>query len=203
MSRIPKWRAIDASELIDPIDETTVPKSIPACPAIYLWRRRYAPPDDAKTSAEACMAWIHEVTSQPAARIGRKPLSHCVWTDGIQIGGGGLTSNKEQLLQRMSAKRATRESVLNYIETLSAFALPIYIGESDNLRKRVKQHLDGHTGLGDYLEQYLGIAWRDVTLHYCVLSSSPEMSEAAKSLQEMFELLAQRILVPFATERPG
>ena len=79
----------------------------------------------------------------------------------------------------------------------------IYFGESNNLYVRVRQHLDGATGLKSYLNEQLGLEWPDVEFRFLVLSEKSETSEDMKKFQQLIELMAQRLLAPFATERPG
>jgi len=126
-----------------------------------------------------------------------------VWSEGIKIGGGGLTETKMKTLESISGNSQLRGFVINYLESLSQFCPAIYIGKSNNLRVRVKQHLDGETGLVAYIEDLLQLHWQDLQFQFFTTSKNTNMSDQAKATQELLELIAQRVLAPFATERPG
>ncbi len=170
---------------------------------MYLWRRRIVAPERSISSADACEEWINEVVEQPAARIKRKQLTHCVWTDGLQLGGGGLTPEKARTLDEAVRRADRRKLFVRYVEGLSQFTPPIYVGQTGDLRARVGQHLKGDTQLYSYVRDTLALAWEDLDLRYLQVSESASLSDESRVLLELLELITQRVLAPFGTERPG
>jgi hypothetical protein len=197
------WVQIDGAELFDARDEGRLKDLVPNVAGLYVWRRKLVAPTSCKSSSQDFRNWVLELAEQANARLGRRALSHCVWSEGIQVGGGGLTENKVQTLDAIAANSKLRRLVISYIESLSDFHPAIYIGEADNLCKRVKEHIDGETGLHQYADKFLELKWEDLRFCYFKTSKTPGVSTHAKSIQELLEMIAQRALAPFATNRPG
>ena len=197
------WKTQDATELVEAIDSESLDDLLQDRPAVYLWRRRFSAPSGCISDAKTCESWISEVSSQPLGRVRRKSIAPCLWTEGLQVGGGGLSPDKQNTLEAACAARSQRQVLVNFLEGLSDFTQPMYIGQTNNLKVRVKQHLCGETGLQSYVFDTLGLSWDDIQFRYINLSKSKKMSAEARALQELLELIAQRSLAPFATERPG
>ena len=53
------------------------------------------------------------------------------------------------------------------------------------------------------METQLGLSWTEIDFRYLVLSASAELSDDARSLLLLMELVTQRVLAPFGTDRPG
>jgi len=202
MTRHFVWKTIEATELVEAIEEEGLSDLIPAGFGVYCWRRCFHAPSVTSNSAEACKNWILEMATLPAGRLGRSALSHCAWSEGIQVGGGGLTDTKEHTLEKLARERRKRDILVGFVESLSQFTPILYVGEGD-LRRRTKDHLTGTTGLAKYVEDTLGLRWESIQFSFCSLSKSESPSEEVKAVLELLELLAQRTLAPFGTERPG
>lgn len=203
MAKQLSWTVQDAGELIDARAERNLAELLPAAPAIYLWRRKLTAPLVCRGSDREFRQWVKDTCQQPSARLSRRTLSYCVWFDGLQVGGGGLSADKEKTLEVLGASRKGREHVLSYIESLTALMPVIYLGQTDNLLARVRSHIDGTTGLRAYITDLLGLSWQDVDVWYVVTSPTGEGSEHGTAIRELLELIAQRIVAPFAVERPG
>ena len=197
------WKVIHAAELGDALESSTLGQLVPRQPAVYLWRRKFIAPSSCRSSQEACQEWVKHVVGPPAATLTRRQLSHCVWTNGLQIGGGELTREKQQTLEDVSVQSERRRFLIDYIEALTEFTTPIYVGQAVDLRKRITQHLKGDTGLYEYVTGQLRLSWDDLELRYLIVSSSTHLSEDARLLLQLLELVTQRVLAPFGTERPG
>jgi len=198
-----QWREVNATELVEALDDSSLGDLVPSASGIYLWRRRLAAPDLCEASAEGCIEWILSTTRQPAARLSRVPLSPCVWSDGLQIGGGELSREKMSALEAVASNRRVRKLLGDYVGNLSGFTPPIYIGQTNNINTRVKQHLKGETGLYGYVANDLGLDWNDLAFYFLILSIHTDLSEDAQTLQELLEMIAQNVLAPFATKRMG
>jgi hypothetical protein len=198
-----RWNTHDGSELIEALEDGTLSDIVPPRGGIYVWKRRLVAPSTVIADTSSCEKWVREVCAQPSGRLGRKALGPSVWTEGLQFGGGQLTVEKENTLAKISSNRRRRELLVAFLESLSEFMHPIYVGQSNSLSKRVKQHLRGETGLFDYLHDMLGLEWTDIQYKYLALSKSEIASPEVKALLELFEFLAQRALAPYATERAG
>ena len=197
------WKVLHATELSDALESSTLDQLLPTQPAVYLWRRKLLAPNSCRSSNSACHEWVKKVVQPPAATLTRRPLSHCVWTNGLQIGGGELTREKQETLHRICAQSDRRRVLIDYIETLTAFTTPIYVGQATDLRKRIAQHMKGETALYEYVKDQLRLSWDDLELRYLPVSKSTDLSENGRLLLQLLELVTQRLLAPFGTERPG
>ena len=197
------WKCIPGDEMVDAFSESSLSELVPQSSALYLWRRRIVYDPSITSTPQACIDWLEDLAEQPAAVLGTRPLSHCVTIEGLVLGGGGLTHEKRDAIPSATQQRRMRERVARIMSSLTNFMPPLYIGEANNLRMRVHQHLRGDTGLQYYIESSLGLRWADLEMHYHELSRSPNTSAEAKRIQELLEFLAQRAIAPFGTARPG
>lgn len=197
------WKKLEVRDLVDASFEGGLKDILPNRPGIYLWRRNFNSSSSICNGKSEFVSWLEQITQQPNAVIDATQLIHCVKSTGFSVGGGGLTDDKRSTLDHFANDHKFRKFLMNYVETLADFTPPIYIGEADNLLTRVKKHLNGKTSLQDYVECKLGLKWNDLSLHYLVTSKKGELSDSSKSLQELFELISQRLLSPYGTRRPG
>lgn len=199
------WSAIPASDLIECREDGTLVEEVPPLPGLYVWRRRYTAHQADVFSADEFVEWIISLCRQANAKLPSTTISHCVHTDGIRIGGGELPVDKLRVLQAVSEIPTKRRHLAKIIQELSAFTPPIYVGETNNLRRRLREHLDGSTGLYSYASGVLGLDWVD--LDFCYLNTSPSVTDVSNDTDEPYrqtcELIAQRLLAPFAVKRPG
>lgn len=198
-----KWKCISGDELIDAYLESAISELIPLSSGLYVWRRRIVYDQECVSTPESCSEWLQRLVDKPSAVLHERALSHCVTLQGLTMGGGGLSVDKEKALSLVTEHRKMRERVVAIMASLTIFTPPIYIGETNNLRSRVQDHLGGKTGLKGYVEKELELRWPDLEFHYHELSSTTNTSIQAKRVQELLEFLAQRTLAPFGTVRPG
>ncbi len=197
------WKCISAEEAIESLNEGTLRDIVPDSPGLYLWRRRVIHEPQVASTQEACAKWLYGLASTPTAVLGERPVSHCLKLQGMIIGGGGITADKEETLSVATEKRGMRNHIVDLMASLTRFMPPIYIGEASNLQTRIKQHLRGETELKSYVEDGLGLSWDDMEIHFHELKVSAEVSTEVKKTLELLELIVQRSLSPFGTQRPG
>ncbi len=102
-----------------------------------------------------------------------------------------------------SNDRIRRKLVVGFVASLRQFSPALYVGQSNNLRLRTANHLNGDTELSEYLVRDLELTWADVELSFCKMSKTSDPSKASRELQELLEFVAQRSLSPLGTKRPG
>lgn len=172
---------------------------VPCLPGVYIWRRKFLGPPGGANNIGVFTSWVKELTSQPVAKIKRMKLNHCLSLEGLQVGGGLLSPEKDETLSGINSP-GIRKFVISFVQSLSVYTAPIWVGESGNLCQRVKQHLDGATELKSYVET-LGIDLSDLQLHYMPFSAEDHL--ITSDLIKLLEMISQRILAPFGTQRPG
>lgn len=203
MINVARWKCLGGDEISDADNESSLPELIPRVSGLYLWRRRIICEGSTVSTSSVFSRWLERLADDPSGVLNERRLSHGVRLTGIRVGGGGLTADKRESLSIASENRRMRERVGGVMASLTQYMPPIYIGEANNLCSRISQHLRGETHLKDYIFESLGLHWGDVEVHYHELSSTINSSDRAKSLQELLELIAQRALAPFGTDRPG
>lgn len=199
------WSSVSASDLIDLRDEGQLSEAVPPAPGIYVWKRHFDVAKAEQLPPQDLQVWVQAVCAQAAARLPGAVITHCVRTDGINIGGGELPPDKLRMLDEVSHTAKKRRLLLRFIEYLSCFTPPIYIGQANDLQRRVREHLDGNTSLQSYVHQTLGLTWQDIVFFYLRTAPAPEATDAPteEAFRELLELTAQRLLAPFAVRRPG
>lgn len=198
-----RWIQIYGTDLIDAISDSTLGDLIPKSAGIYLWRRRLQIDPSILSDSDVIGAWLEAECRKPMAILSEKRINYSATWLGMRIGGGQLTSDKKGALIKAASSGRKREHLSSFIASLNAYTPPLYVGESNNLAKRVKDHLSGETRLEAYVRGKLGLRWQDLELNYLKLTDASELSDNVKSYQQLLEYIAQTILSPFGTERPG
>ena len=198
------WKVIHATELSDALESSTLGQLVPGQPAVYLWRRKLVAPSSCRSSQEACQEWVNTCRGGTGCCLDSPTaVTLCLdqrLADRRWRAYAGEATDPEGGL---CFKRTRRRLLIDYIEALTEFTNPIYVGQTLDLRKRITQHLKGDTGLYEYVTEQLRLSWEDLELRYLIVSSSIHLSEDARLLLQLLELVTQRVLAPFGTERPG
>ena len=192
------WETFDFTTLNEAKNDN-LQNFVKCLPGVYIWRRKFLGPTGGAINVDIFKSWVRELTSQPVAMLDKTQLNHCLFVEGVQVGGGGLTPKKEETLNGIDST-GMRKFVVDFVQSLSIFTAPIWIGQTGNLCQRVKQHLDGTTELISYVKT-LGIDLSDLQFHYLPISS--ENKSISTDFIELLEMISQRILAPFGTQRPG
>lgn len=154
---------------------------IPCRAGVYLWRRvlRYDP----MLYSNYLLAenWIRQQAEAPLASLASLQLSTArgtaktsvrpsfVLLRELRIGAACLQG--KQLLPEGADDRGRVLETLE--ELLLAFGPVLYVGESSDLRRRVREHLRGETGFVERLQE-CGLGLGDVALSYVVLDPFPD-----------------------------
>src|SRR5687768_15471347 len=115
--------------------------TVPDHGAIYAWKRKFQAPSGIVTDPVAFAEWIANTVRTPCAILPERQLSHYLLLHGVSIGGSALTDAKLETLKEWAAEPKSRRWLLAMIESIGSLAPPLYIGEADDLARRVKDHL--------------------------------------------------------------
>jgi len=197
---MPQLSRVDGNELEERLATgDSIADLLPISPAIYLWRRNLKPPPGALASPSAFRNWIERVISVPLASVRRRELSHYAILEGLTLGGQGLSDEKKQTIEHLSAKG--RSYVAQFLQALAAELPSLYVGETQNLRERIASHVRGESGLKDVLVEDFGVSWRDVDLWFYELPRGND--ESAKPLRTLLETLATKLTLAPSVRRIG
>jgi hypothetical protein len=119
----------------------------------------------------------------------------------IRFGEGcffGLSGKKQDdLICFLEQSVANRQQFLTYLKKV-AFSRPFYIGKADNLNERLVKHFKGQSSdILKYLAEYV-IQDKDVLIGYEIADNIGDLK-----INVILEEIAQRILKPGLTKRPG
>lgn len=197
------WQSVSGLELErsyvgrDPMTENVPDKS-----AVYAWKRKFRPPARIAADPMGLAEWIAETVKTPSAILPQRELSHYLLLHGISIGGAALTDEKLSTLKDWVTDAASRRWLLAMVQSIETLAPPLYIGETDNLARRVKDHLGTKTDFSLILRDKLHLTWQDCELWYCIVPEELLASEA-KGRRTLVELLVARLTIAGCTSRPG
>jgi hypothetical protein len=197
------WQSISGVELERTyVGHDRMTENVPAQSAVYAWKRRFQPPRGIEADPVALAAWIAETVKTPSAILPPRELSHYLLLHGISIGGAPLTDEKLNTLKLWATEAKSRRWLLTIVQSIGTLAPPLYIGETDNLARRVKDHLGYKTGFSLTLRDKLNLTWRDCELWYCSVPGE-FLAIDAKGRRTLVELLVARLTVAGCTSRPG
>jgi hypothetical protein len=167
-------------------------------PAIYFWRRSYVPSPEVFETADAALAWIEMALQTFPLEISSGMLHSLVKINGIRLCGSTITPKKREDLKAALFDHTIRSSALTFLSKLEELSVPIYIGQTNNLRKRVADHINDKTDFSKYLREVLKEEWSSMALW--VYEFEPD---STSEFLELFEWISQSILAPVAVRRPG
>ena len=108
------------------------------------------------------------------------------------------TSQQRDSLSHWLRQRTARQWLSNYLSQLAPHAPALYVGETANLHRRIKEHLSGQTNFGTTIEGRL--QWEDLDLHYYQLG---EARREESSTRKAIEFLTNAFAIGGFTQRPG
>ena len=178
---------------------------LPESPAIYLWRLRFGARLEQRGGMKAFMVQLNQELEKPVGSVEPVMMGTTVLIGHTKIGGGKLSEKKQQFLFDNYGNEAARADIVHFYESLDCFAPVLYVGKSQAVRTRLKQHLDGETNLRSYLHDSLERDWRSVTLSVLPLPAAVCKQDPALSaeLLGVFEMITQLALAPHGVIRQG
>jgi hypothetical protein len=196
------WQTYSGQELEDMfLRSEDLGTLLPRGSAVYVWRRHLTPPSEIAGNGALFARWMAEAVKVPSAKLPRQDLSHFLSVDGVSLGGNPLTDDKVSTLREWLIDAQSRKWMAKFVGSVSDLAPPLYVGESDELPRRIKEHLNGDTDFSTTLLA-LGLKWTDCRLSVCPVPS--EMLKVdAKARRTLIEMIVARLAIAGSTSRPG
>lgn len=197
------WQTISGVELERAyVGSERMTEIVPDTSAVYAWKRKFRPPAGILSDPVALAAWIATAVKTPSAILPQRELSHYLLLHGISIGGAPLTDDKLDTLNVWATEPKSRRWLVSMVESIELLAPPLYIGETDNLARRVKDHLRNSTDFSLMLRDKLNLQWKDCELLYCSVPDEFLLIDA-KARRTLVELIVARLTIAGCTSRPG
>jgi len=146
---------------------------VPAVAGVYLWRRVLQFDGSRFPAATDIRAWLKRESERPIAqfeslevaadrRAGHLGVrSKFILIRNVEVAAGEMRTP----FRDVSDIPRLYELVGLVADATARFGPVLYVGESSNLRDRIKEHLAGTTGFSDRLCE-LGLSFDDVQLSY-------------------------------------
>jgi hypothetical protein len=196
------WESFRGDELEDMFlrseDLGTV---IPRGSAIYAWRRLLTPPSSVASNPALLTRWIAECVKIPAAKLPRQDVAHFLSLDGVSLGGSPLTEDKLATLKGWLTESRSRKFVADVVASITELVPPLYVGETDDLPRRIKEHIAHETDFSCTLAS-LGLKWSDCKLYVCPVPAE-FLTVNAKARRTLIEMVVSRLAIAGCTSRPG
>lgn len=88
-----------------------------------------------------------------------------------------------------------------YLSELSAHLPALYVGETDNLQQRVKQHIAGDSQFGAQIAAMEELDWRMMSLFYVKVDN--QNLDFAAAARKSLEYVTTSLTIAGFTSRPG
>jgi len=111
-----------------------------------------------------------------------------------------LGPKKQALLQEHAQSERFRELLANLVKKSSPLRSPLYVGQTDNLRRRITQHLDPTSDLSTRLRKE-NIALDECVLSYTLVEAATYMNRPQALI--LIEDIITRLLRPGFVARIG
>ena len=203
MARI-RWKSVVGGELLEAgKGATTLDDLLDDCQAVYLWRRRIVAPRHVASNSHQLSQWLDRALAVPYSLVGPSQITHYITSRGFAIGGGPLSVAKQVTLKPISVDPSLRVMLGEYVASLSDFTPPLYVGETGNVRRRVREHMNGETQFSQTLQLEIGLGFSDVVLYYLNLGPSTDGEEDKHASRTLLEAIACRLTLAGNVRRIG
>ena len=183
--------------------------AVPCGSGIYIWRRSFRKDPEVIQDSDDLVAWIERIVAAPLY-VGdsmvvkddsdggdRRTRSEFVRMSGLTVGSGKLSSEKIEILKKLSNSISwRRELYLSLVGATEKLGPVLYVGQAEDICGRVGDHVRGQTGFASRVGR-LGIEFEDLVLQY---AETPELEKQAR---ELLEQILTHVLVAPLTIKAG
>jgi hypothetical protein len=188
----------DLAELFQSGDSLEI--LLPRVAAIYMWKLRLADDRLVVQNPRQTLRQLIKLATTPQGRTRALSASHGLVSMGVELCGGGLPTPKVQALGKFLEQPKNNRWMINYLRNLEQHLPALYVGESGNLPKRIREHLSGSTDFGQIVVNEPRLDWRGLNLYY--MSMGPP-AQSDNPVRKSMEYLTAVLTVSAFTQRPG
>jgi len=178
-------------------------------PGLYLWRKVLRDDDSCIYSPEDFVAWVSSGVGSPLFKTSRLRVesdkadgklsvrANFLSLQQLEVGGGRLPDEKRINLMELAACPEAASDLYSFFHSAThSFGPILYVGESDDLLSRFRQHLSEDSPLRTRLAE-LELDVPDTVLFYCKLPGTK------KTERQLLESALTHLLVAPLTYRAG
>ena len=195
------WAVAHGVDLVELYDSgQSFESALPATPAVYLWKLNIRASIAESAESLSMTNWLDRLCKLPLGRSHGVRVGHFLTLGDIELRGNGLPPDKKASFQNFLTKPANRRWLLGYLDELSAHMPALYVGETERLPQRVREHVAGASVFGAQVSEDPDLSWEALDLWYAPISACGEQAVKAR---RSLEYLSTIMTLAGFTRRPG
>lgn len=191
------WKSQEGIYLSEYLSLNSLDEILPNVPGVYAWKLNPVSRALVPADYEGILRQLLHVMGLPLGRLEGKRLSHSLMLGGLEIRGQSLERDKLNAIKDWLKDIDNASWMISYLSQIDRHMPALYVGNTNSIVKRVKQHMSEASGFGARVAKHPKLNWRDMTLHWL------ELPGASKPVLESIEMITQSLSVSAFSERIG
>ncbi len=209
-----QWKREKGSELLSEINDPLIQAhdhliTLPEKPGIYMWKLKPISDWRHQAWAEFLDSLDKRLFSPIAEEKPRKNApfhSNRLLNLGWEIRGKPLPPTKRKMLDEQQGELDQKKQFfVSFLESLQDHIPALYVGQTNNLRMRTMEHLQGFEGFGKTINDHDELCFEDLDLFYCEIEDEVKdiFTDSSDSIRTTLEWVATMITIAGYTRRAG
>ena len=196
-----KWQDVRGDDLVEHFDSGSIAELLPERSAVYIWKRNLRYRGSESATAEDLTAWIAQQVRTPNGRILSKQISHFARIPEFELRPKDLDPKRRKVFTNWFLRNPGNKRMMErYMSGLAAHLPALYVGETGNLPKRIRQHLNEDTQFDKTVAFDSDLSWLDLDLFYLDLG---DPSDNESQIRQAIELVTTAVTIGGFTRRAG
>lgn len=192
------WKRMDGASLLSSLADGSIDDFFNPVPGIYAWRLNLAYPSFDPIRGAAILANFTSLFQYPTANTSRRYLSHSIVLKGLEISPKPMEEKKRRELESFIKRNpANADWFQKYLASVSQQMPNLYVGQTIDLRQRIKTHVSGGTDFGEYILNDWPGTFENLYLEWL------EIPGAGSSTLQVMEYIAQTFTISGLSKRAG
>lgn len=189
------WERISGYKLISIFENSkSLEFDLPSNSGIYMWKLNLVSHELDHTNPIKIINKIEKALSTPQGSV--KSNSHHSVDIDIKLKGKGL-SDKIDIVTNMAHNNNIASWMIDFLNGLNYHMPSLYVGQTQNIRERIEDHLSGRSGFSEVLAKNNEYGFEDLSLFYL------ELKNAEKDVREALEYIVTILTLGTYTGRIG
>ena len=192
-----KWEHLSGRDAVSFREEGTLGDYIPSLSGIYCWKvnpyRKTLLPSD----YDGILEQVCRLMTLPQFESGYTRINHSLISRGFSHRGEPISGDKYTRLREWLKETENAKWMISFLKDLSDFMPNLYVGKSENIGKRVGQHLSGTSNFGKKISDSADLSWEDLLISWRVIP------DADSQLLEAVELVTTVVSLSGYVEKAG